>query len=149
MLRMVLGIHKMAKELSPLFQQAREAHEQFTKDWNENFPKLDLAYKETDLYKKRLEEMRQAEYQIENKILPIIIELKRGEIANIEFALAYLAVADRYFRSGYNKEAIIKALKHIELSADKKAVIKNIWQTTEPSLGGHEKKEFIKLMEKF
>ncbi|QQS18725.1 hypothetical protein IPL68_01420 [Candidatus Saccharibacteria bacterium] len=58
----------------------------------------------------------------------------------MEIALAYLAVPDRYFRSGYNKEAIIKALKHIELSQDFKDTISHIWQTTESSLGEREKK---------
>jgi hypothetical protein len=136
----------LTRDLEPLFRKAREAHKSVRESWNEHYPKMGLQYKNTTIYEQHLDNFRSRNRLIDEKIDPVIDDLKHGDRRSLTMALAYLAVPDRYFRSGYKKEVICQTLKHIQLSVDEQSMVRLIWGEVERALSEREKKKFRQLL---
>lgn len=137
-------IDEQIKILAPLIGAANETKKKTDENHKKIYSGLGTKYKNTQEYKDTISLFYKAHYQIDHRIGDAIERLKSGDRSSMPTILAYLSIAERYFRSGYTKEEIIKQLKNIELTAEEKEILKKILLEQFVSAGS-EFNEFVKL----
>ena len=136
----------MVESWEQLFAAANAAHRRHKELWNKHFPRMGFPYKDSSAYNDQLAVFWSTFWRVEVRVRPVIRDLKLGHHEQVPAALAYLAVPRRHFRSGYNKEQILQALKHIALRPEEQLLIREIWQDVEPVLSTREKRKFRQLL---
>jgi len=137
-------IQKNVDFLIPLCQEAHDQGNRFNEAWEKGIKQEGIKYKERVEYKELLQDWKKSFSHIYNKIFLIIKKLKNDDLSEIDVAMAFLKIDIRFFRSGYLKEDLCKALKHIKFSEDYKKIIQDII-INQFSIKGREFGEFGRL----
>lgn len=137
------GFDKKVNELSLKFDEAKNSYNNFRKINSE----ICKGKKNLSDYQKELNLFKLKTDAINTIVYLALKELKEGDKSQIATLLAYLSIKERYFRSGYIKEKICKALKKVEFNNEEqqlltKIIVDNITNA------GREFSELIKLVPK-
>jgi hypothetical protein len=143
-----LKVQRIADNLEPLFDHVREAERDMNAAWGKYFNATGKPFQQTAAYEGHLSKFWSSYRIVDARFDPVVSRLKIGDRSQILPALGYLAVKKRHFRSGYNKERLVQALKHIELDSDHKYAIQRIWDETNSILSGRERRKFRQLLAK-
>ncbi len=140
---LINSFEKKVKELEVKFLEAKNSYDNFQKV-NSEFSK---GRKSLNDYQNELKIFKLKTDAINNIVYLALEELKGGDKSQIVTLLAYLSIRERYFRSGYIKEKICKALKKVDFNNEEqqlltKIIVDNI------TTAGREFGELIKLVPK-
>ena len=112
--------------LEPKFKEANEAHRLLNSRITYNYRRNGQAY-EVPFDRDKSLSLFMKKTQLANSLInPALDELKSGEYRGLPRIFAYLAIKDKYFRSGYKKEKICRALKKANFNEEQKLLLEEI-----------------------
>jgi hypothetical protein len=119
--------HVETGRLAPLFAAAAAADKEFHAAWKEGEKELGFArYKQTDRYGQTLDRFRSTTRAIDEIVSAAFTQAKLGDHSQIPTLFAYLALAGRYFRSGYQRAAIWRFVKKLPLDEEQARILRDI-----------------------
>ena len=115
------------RTLHPRMAEAQEADRVFHDEWKKGSEELGWRkYKLTDRYGTTLDRFRTLTDGLARTVADAIPKAQAGERPGILLLLAFLSFPGRFFRSGYTKATIARALKKVSLEDEAKTLLREI-----------------------
>jgi hypothetical protein len=119
--------HDQCQHLMPLLAAAEKADKDFHTNWKVGLQEFGaIRYKQTDRYRQTLNRFQQATQAIDKIVSVAFTQAKVGDHTQVPILFAYIALPDRYFRSGYQRASIWRFVKRLPLNEEHSRILRGI-----------------------
>jgi len=115
------------RHLHPHMKEAEEADREFHQEWDAGVEAQGVQkYKQSSRYKSTLARFSSVTRNLQEMVDSSIRKAQDGDSKSSVFLLAYMGYPGRFFRSGYTKARIARALKRVSLDEGLKSLLRDI-----------------------